>query len=81
MDPPTIISFIADKVHDLCNKHDVRDRIPRWITEGELAINKKLAESIFLKVHDVELDRETLSRIWAYRKAALAVDKLPKSIA
>lgn len=72
---------IAIKVRELCHKHGIKDRMSRWIPQGKLAINKKVAEVLFLKVYDLELARENTNKIWAYRKAAWAIDELDKSIA
>lgn len=72
---------IANKVRELCHKHGIKDRMPRWIPQGPLGINKRVAEILFLKVIDLELAGEDTSKIWAYRKAAWTVDDLEQSIA
>ena len=72
---------IAIKVRELCQKHGIRDRMPRWIPPGALGINKRIAELLFLKVYDLELAGENTGKIWAYRKAAWTVDALDRSIA
>jgi DNA repair photolyase len=71
---------IACKVRELCYKHGIKDRMPRWIPESEVAQNKKVAEYLFLKVYDLELDGADTSKIWSYRKAAWAIDELTTSI-
>ncbi|UCH50844.1 MAG: hypothetical protein JSV54_07475 [Chloroflexota bacterium] len=71
---------IASKVRELCHKYGIKDRIPRWIPPGHLATNKMIAERLFLKVHDLELAMENRYKIWAYRKAAWAVDELDRGI-
>jgi DNA repair photolyase len=71
---------IANQVRELCYKHSINDRMPRWIHQGNLAANKKIAEILFLKVYDLELARENENKIWAYRKAAWTIDELDKSI-
>ncbi|HEX75847.1 MAG TPA: hypothetical protein G4O12_04600 [Dehalococcoidia bacterium] len=71
---------IANKVRELCRKYGIGDRMPRWIPQGSLAVNKKVAEKLFLKVYDLELGLESKNRIWAYRKAAWAIDELEESI-
>jgi DNA polymerase/3'-5' exonuclease PolX len=55
--------------------------MPRYIAPGPLAINKRIAEKLFLKAYDLELEQASSYRIWAYRKAAWAVDEWPESIA
>jgi DNA polymerase/3'-5' exonuclease PolX len=45
-----------------------------------LALNKRIAERLFLKTYDLELEEAQEYRLWAYRKAAWAVDECPESI-
>jgi DNA repair photolyase len=68
-------------VRELCARHGLLDRMPRYIAPGPLAINKRIAERLFLKTYDLELAQAQDYRIWAYRKAAWTVDELPESIA
>ena len=72
---------IAIKIRELCQKHGIKDRISRWIPPGKLAINKKVAEMLFLKVYDLELAKENTNKIWAYRKAGWTIDELDRSVA
>ncbi|OGO14872.1 MAG: hypothetical protein A2Z14_15900 [Chloroflexi bacterium RBG_16_48_8] len=67
-------------VRELCEKHGLLDRMPRYTSPGPLSINKRIAEKLFLKTYDLELEQATNQRIWAYRKAAWTVDELPESI-
>jgi DNA repair photolyase len=69
------------KVQELCARHGLLDRMPRYIAPGPLAVNKRVAERLFLKTYDLELEQAKGYRIWAYRKAAWTVDELPQSIA
>jgi DNA repair photolyase len=71
---------IANKVRELCHKYGIKDRMPRWIPKSHVATNKKIAEKLFLKGYDLELAMENTHRIWAYRKAAWAIDELDKGI-
>jgi len=68
-------------VRELCAKHDLLDRMPRYVPPGPLAANKRIAERLFLKTYDLELEQAKEYRIWAYRKAAWAVDEWPESVA
>jgi len=70
---------IGLKVKEFCQKYGIKDRMPRWIPE-ELAINKRVAEDLFNEVYSMELAYESQYRIWAYRKAAWAVDELRQDI-
>ena len=68
-------------VRELCAKHGLLDRMPRYVAPGPLAVNKRIAERLFLKTYDLELEETKGYRIWAYRKAAWTVDELPESVA
>ncbi|MGH7452817.1 MAG: hypothetical protein ACRENG_15825, partial [bacterium] len=61
-------------VRELCERHGLKDRMPRYIGSGSLAINKQIAEKLFLKTYDLELEQAPTYRIWAYRKAAWTID-------
>jgi len=68
-------------VRNFCARHGLHDRMPRYVGSGPLAVNKRIAEYLFLKMYDLELAMAKSYRIWAYRKAAWSVDELPYSIA
>ena len=68
-------------VRELCARHGLLDRMPRYIAPGPLAVNTRIAERLFLATYDLELEQASGYRIWAYRKAAWTVDELPQSIA
>jgi len=68
-------------VRELCLKHGLLDRMPRYIRKGPLAANKRIAEHLFLKTYDLELEGAISQRVWAYRKAAWTIDELEESIA
>jgi len=68
-------------LRDLCDKHSILDRMPRYILPGPLVVNKQIAERLFFKTYDLELEQAKDFRIWAYRKAAWTVDELPEDIA
>jgi DNA polymerase/3'-5' exonuclease PolX len=55
--------------------------MPRYVAPGPLAVNKRIAERLFLRTHDLELEAAQDFRVWAYRKAAWTVDEWPASIA
>ncbi len=67
-------------VRELCEKHGLLDRMPRYVAPGPLMVNKRLAEGLFLKTYELELEQASNYRIWAYRKAAWTVDELGESI-
>ncbi|MBI9043822.1 MAG: hypothetical protein JEZ06_05010 [Anaerolineaceae bacterium] len=68
------------RVRAICEKHALLDRMPRYISPGPLSINKRIAEKLFLKTYDLELEEAVDTRIWAYRRAAWTVDELDESI-
>jgi DNA repair photolyase len=68
-------------VRELCTKHGLLDRMPRYIASGPLAVNKRIAERLFLRTYDLELEGGSQYEIWAYRKAAWAVDESSDSVA
>ena len=67
-------------IRELCARHGMLDRMPRYIAPGPLAVNKRIAERLFLKTYDLELEQAKEYRLWAYRKAAWTVDELDQSI-
>jgi DNA repair photolyase len=67
-------------VRELCEKYGLRDRMPRYVVPSPLAINKRIAERLALKVYDFELEMQSTTRIWAYRKASWSIDEWPESI-
>lgn len=79
--PGAYLARLGLLVRELCARHGIPDRMPRYIAPGLLTINKRIAERLFLRVYDLELEQATLQRLWAYRKAAWAVDEWPESIA
>ena len=79
--PPTSYSArIGRRVRELCGRHGLGYRMPRYIIPGPLAVNRRLAERLFLRMHDLELEEARDYRIWAYRKAAWTVDEWPESV-
>jgi DNA repair photolyase len=79
--PRTYNARLGLRVRELCAKHGLLDRMPRYIPPGPLSINKRIAERLFLKTYDLELEQAPDYRIWAYRKAAWTVDECPESVA
>jgi len=67
-------------IRELCIRFGMKDRMPRYILPGPLASNKVIAERLFLRTYDLELEQAQSSRIWAYRRAAWTVDEFAESI-
>jgi len=74
-------SWLGLTIRELCDAHGIADRIPRHVAPGPLHTNKRVAEKLFLRTYDLELEGADSRRIWAYRRAAWTVDEHPASIA
>ena len=72
---------IGKKVGKLCQKYGILDRMPRYNPEGSLAVNRRVSESLQNQLYRMELDCVSNYRIWAYRKAAWALEDLTESVA
>jgi hypothetical protein len=71
----------ALKIRELCEKHGIKDRMPRPIIPGDkFATNKRIVEILADKLYVMELERMHKSRLWDYRKAAWAVEDLKQDI-
>lgn len=77
---PAYAKELSFRVRGLCAKHGIPDRMPRPIMPGPLAVNKRIAERLFLRVCDLELEQADQRRIWAYRRGAWTVDEWPESV-
>lgn len=72
---------VGQKIHEYCAQVGISDRIPRPIIPGEKReLNKRIVEKLAYKLHMLELENATQSQIWAYRKAAWAVEDLEQDI-
>jgi len=74
------VATIALKVRDLCRKYGVLDRMPRYIPDGPLAANKRIAEDIFNRCYEMELECAPSFKVWAYRRGGWTVDELDRDI-
>ncbi len=79
--PRAYTAELGLRVRELCTRYGLRDRMPRYIAPGPLAVNKRIAERLFLKTYELDLEQAKTYRIWAYRKAAWTVDELSENIA
>ncbi len=79
--PPRAYSAqLGLRIREVCARHGLTDRMPRHVIPGPLAVNKRIAERLFLKAYDLELELAKDYHIWAYRKGAWTVDELEKSV-
>ena len=79
--PKNYIAHLGLIIRELCRKHGLPDRMPRYIAPGPLKINKRIAERLFLETYELELQQANSYVIWAYRKAAWTVDEIKENIA
>lgn len=79
--PGTYSADLSRRLRQVCQRHGLLDRMPRYIAPGPLAANKRIAERLFLRTYDLELEGAPQRVIWAYRKAAWTIDELSESVA
>lgn len=69
------------QIHVYCVQEGISDRIPRPIIPGEKReLNKRIVEALAYKLHMLELENSNPSQIWAFRKAAWAVEDLEQDV-
>ena len=72
---------IALHLRELCEQYGIRDRMPRPIIPGDQrALNKLVVEALANQVYYMELNGEPNRRVWAYRKAAWAIEDTPQDL-
>jgi len=72
---------VALRIRELCEKYGIRDRMPRPIIPGDKrALNKRIVEKLADKAYEMEIRNASSYRIWAYRKAAWAVEDLEQDL-
>ena len=72
---------LALRVRELCQKYGISDRIPRPIIPGDKrTLNKRVVEALANQVYNMELNGEPSDRVWAYRKAAWAIEDTPHDL-
>jgi DNA repair photolyase len=71
----------ARRVREMCSKYGISDRIPRPIIPGDKRmLNRQIVEIYANQAYTLELENAPAQRIWAYRKAAWAVEDLEQDI-
>jgi hypothetical protein len=72
---------IALCIRELCTQYGISDRIPRPIIPGDKrALNKRIVERLADHVYELEIHQEIGYRIWAYRKAAWAIEDIEQDV-
>jgi DNA repair photolyase len=71
----------ALQIRELCNRFGVQDRMPRPVIPGDkYSVNKRIVEQLARLAYDMELDGKNRSQIWAYRRAAWAIEDLEQEL-
>jgi hypothetical protein len=66
---------VALRLKELCAQCGISDRMPRPIIPGDKrALNKRVVEALANECYNMELDNVPQQRVWAYRKAAWAIE-------
>jgi hypothetical protein len=69
------------RIRALCRAAGISDRMPRPIIPGEKrALNKWVVETLANRAYELELDEAPSQQIWAFRKAAWAVEDTEQDI-
>ncbi len=72
---------VASHIRELCDKYGISDRIPRPIIPGDKrARNKGIVEKLAQNIYDMEIHQKPTSDIWAFRKAAWAIEDMSQDI-
>lgn len=72
---------LALRIKELCEQYGISDRIPRPIIPGDKrTLNKLVAEALANQVYYMELNGAPNHRVWAYRKAAWAIEDTPQEL-
>jgi DNA repair photolyase len=72
---------IPRRLRELCMQAGIADRMPRPIIPGEArALNKRVVEALANKVYTLEIEGAPAQQVWAYRKAAWAIEDLEQDV-
>jgi len=71
----------ALRLRELCEQHGISDRMPRPIIPGDKrTLNKRVVEALADQIYGMELKGESSQRMWAYRRAAWAIEDTPQDL-
>ncbi len=72
---------IGRRVREFCDGYGLLDRIPRPIVPGDKrTLNKRVAEALADRLYHMDLEGAPANQVWAYRKAAWAVEDLEQDL-
>jgi DNA repair photolyase len=69
------------RIRDFCLQEGISDRMPRPVIPGEKrSLNKRIVEHLANQCYFMDLENATVARVWAYRKAAWAIEDLEQDV-
>jgi DNA repair photolyase len=72
---------IGRRIRELCQQYGISDRLPRPIIPGDKrALNKRIVEMLANECYRMQLENAPQQPIWAYRKAAWAIEDTEQDI-
>jgi hypothetical protein len=72
---------VALRLREQCQQYAISDRMPRPIIPGDKrTLNKRVVEALAGQIYRMELQGESSRRVWAYRRAAWAVEDTPQDL-
>lgn len=72
---------LALRIKSFCSQAGISDRMPRPIIPGDKrTLNKRVVEQLANRVYDMDIGGEPNHRIWAFRKAAWAIEDLEQDL-
>jgi DNA repair photolyase len=72
---------VPRRIRELCMQAGIADRMPRPVIPGEArALNKRVVEALANRVYEMELAGKPSQSVWAYRKAAWAIEDLEQDV-
>jgi DNA repair photolyase len=72
---------LALRIKALCEKYGISDRMPRPIIPSDKrALNQRIVETLANQYYYMELAGEPNHRVWAYRRAAWAIEDTPQDL-
>ena len=78
--PAACNAGLGRRVREMCGRHGLADRLPRWLGQGPRAANRRVAEGLFAAAYDLELAAAGRRRIWACQQAAWSIDELEQDV-
>jgi DNA repair photolyase len=72
---------VPQRIRELCAQAGIADRMPRPVIRGEgRALNKRVVEALANRAYALEIEGTPAPKVWAYRKAAWAIEDLEQDV-